>query len=182
MVALRIHEVHNPGTPSTATGAIKDRDLRDPQVTQTLRAAHELGLAIQFHFIPYYAPQIAELLTKFRDMSVILDHLARAGQGTPAEYEDVLRLAKFPRVYMKYSGTGVTASSKQPYPYPDAKPIVKRVFESFGADRIIWGEMGTSMPAFEKAGPLLDAMFDFAPESDRAKIRGLTAQKLFRFS
>ena len=32
---------------------------------------------------------------------------------------------------------------------------------------------------FEKASALLDRMFDYASESDRAKIRGLNAMKLF---
>jgi predicted TIM-barrel fold metal-dependent hydrolase len=182
IVALRIHKMHAAGTPSTTTGTIRDRDLKDPQMALTLRAAHELGLGIQFHFIPHYAKPIGELLAKFPDMPVVLDHLARAGQGTPSEYDDVLRLAKLPRVYMKYSGTGVTASSKQPYPHADAKPLVKRAYEAFGPDRIIWGELGNSVSNFEKAGALLDTMFDYAPESDRAKIRGLNAQKLFGFA
>src|SRR5438128_2027127 len=30
IVALRIHEMHAPGTPSLAKGPINDRDLRDP--------------------------------------------------------------------------------------------------------------------------------------------------------
>ena len=79
------------------------------------------------NFIPHYAPQIGELAAKFQDMPIILDHLAQAGRGTPAEYDDVLRLAEFPRVYMKFT-------------------------------------------------------FDFAPEAERAKIRGLTAKKLFAFT
>jgi len=182
IVALRIHEMHQPGTPSTKSGAIKDRDLDDPQMARTLKAAHELGLGIQFHFIPHYAAQIGRLMAKFREMPVVLDHLARAGQGTPAEYDDVLRLSKLPRVYMKYSGTGVTAASKQQYPYADAKPIVKRAYEAFGADRIIWGELGNNPAGFEKACALLDTMFEYATESERAKIRGLTAKKLFGFS
>lgn len=142
IVALRIHEVHPAGTPSTATGAIRDRDLRDPQMVVSWRAAHELGLAIQVQLIPYHAPQIGELAAKFREMPVILDHLARPGQGTSAEYEQVLRLAESPRVYMKFSGTGATSASKQPFPHSDAKPLVKRVYEAFGPDRMIWGELG----------------------------------------
>jgi predicted TIM-barrel fold metal-dependent hydrolase len=182
VVALRIHEMHEPGTPSTTTGMIRDRDMRDPQMAETWRAAADLGLMIQMHFIPHYAPQIGELAAKFPKMPVLMDHLARAGHGTPADFDGVLKLAELPRVYMKYSGTGVTASSKQPFPHLDAKPIVKRTFEAFGPDRIVWGELGTSMPAFEKAVELFDIMFDFASESDRAKIRGLTAHKLFGFS
>ena len=180
-VALRIHEMHEPGTPSTTSGMIRDRDMRHPQMTETWRAATDLGLMIQMHFIPHYAPQIGELASKFRNTPVLLDHLARAGHGTPADFEEVLKLATLPKVYMKYSGTGVTASSKEPYPHPDAKPIVRRVFDAFGADRIVWGELGTSMPAFDRAVELFDTMFEFAPEADRAKIRGLTAQKLFDF-
>jgi len=112
-------------------------------------------------------------------MPVILDHLARAGQGTPAEYEQVLKLAQYPRVYMKYSA--VNYSSKQPYPYPDAKPLVRKAYDAFGAERMIWGGLGMNIVQFEKASALLDRMFDYASESDRAKIRGLNAMKLFGF-
>ncbi|HEY2018118.1 MAG TPA: amidohydrolase family protein [Bryobacteraceae bacterium] len=182
IVALRIHETHNPGTPSTTNGAIRDRDLHDPQMAKTWAAAHELGLGIQLHFIPHYAPQIAELVAKFRDMPIILDHLARGGHGTPEEFDEVLKLSKYPRVYMKYSDTGVAACSRQPYPHLDAKPIVRRAYEAFGAERMIWGELGNSMATFEKTAALLDTMFDYAPDSDRVKIRGLTAKKLFAFA
>lgn len=180
--ALRIHEVHEPGTPSTTTGAIRNRDMRDPRMAECWHAAGDLGLMIQLHFIPHYASQIGDLASKFQNTPVLLDHLSRAGHGTPAEYEEVLKLAELPRVYMKYSGTGVAASSKQEYPHLDAKPIVRRAFDAFGADRMIWGELGNSMASFEKAVQLFDVMFDFASEADRSKIRGLTAKRLFGFS
>jgi predicted TIM-barrel fold metal-dependent hydrolase len=182
IVALRIHETHAAGTPSTTSGLIRDRDLRDPQMAVTWRAAHELGLDIQVHCIPHYAAQIGELAAKFHETPVILDHLARAGQGTPEEFEQVLNLAKLPQVYMKYSSAGVETVSKEPYPHADAKPLVKRVYEAFGADRMIWGGLGTNMTEFEREVKLFDVMFDFAPEAERARIRGLTAQRLFRFS
>jgi predicted TIM-barrel fold metal-dependent hydrolase len=182
IVALRIHEIHPAGTPSTTTGVIRDRDLKDPQMTVTWRAAHDLGLAIQLHCIPHYAVQIGELAAKFPDMPIILDHLARPGQGTPEEYEQVLKLAALPRVYMKYSSTGVETASKEPFPHRDAKPLVKRVYEAYGADKIIWGGLGGNMAAFQQETELFDLMFDFVQEPERKKIRGLTAQKLFAFS
>jgi predicted TIM-barrel fold metal-dependent hydrolase len=182
IVALRIHELHPAGTPSTTTGAIRDRDLTDPRMEGTWRAAHELGIGILVQLIPHYGPQIGELAVKFPQMPVILDHLARPGQGTAAEYEQVLKLAEIPRVYMKFSGTGVASASKEPFPHPDAKPLVKRVYEAFGADRTIWGELGANLAEFDKAVQLFDSMFEFAPEAQRAKIRGLTSQKLFGFA
>jgi len=130
IVALRIHEMLPAGQPPTASGPIKDRDLRHTAMKESWRAAQSLGLAIQMHFIPRFAPGIRDLATQFRDTPVILDHLARAGEGTPAEYDHVLELARLPRVYMKYSA--VSYSSKQAYPYPDAKPIVRKAFDASG--------------------------------------------------
>jgi L-fuconolactonase len=146
---------------------------------QTWAKAQSLGLAIQMHFVPHFAPQIEELARQFPSMPVVLDHLARAGQGTPAEYDRVLALAKLPKVYMKYSGVGY--SSKEKYPFRDAQPIVRKAYDAFGPDRMIWGGLGMNMDDFRKQSELLDGMFSFASESDKAKIRGLTAQKLYRF-
>jgi predicted TIM-barrel fold metal-dependent hydrolase len=179
IVALRIHENHKPGTPPTKSGAIRDRDMTTPAMRETWRQAHTLGVAIQMHFIPFYAPQIGALAREFPQMPVILDHLARAGQGTPAEYEEVLKLARFPRVYMKFSG--VEYSSKTGYPYRDVQSLVRRTYDAFGPDRMIWGGLGMNMPAFEKNIAMFDQMFDFATDRDRAKIQGRTAARLFQF-
>lgn len=179
IVALRIHQNQDPKRPPTATGPIRDRDMRSPAMRQAWRKVDELGLAIQMHFIPWYARQIRSLAAQFRDIVVILDHLGRSAEGTPAEYEEVIRLAEFPRVYMKFSG--VRYSSREDYPHLDVKPLVRRVFHAFGAQRILWGGLGMDMEEFRRQSALLDEMFDFASESDRALIRGLNAARLFGF-
>ena len=63
----------------------------------------------------------------------------------------------------------------------DAAPLVRRAYDAFGPDRIVWGGLGHDMAEFERQVRLLDELFEFAPESDRAKIRGLTAMRLFGF-
>ncbi len=186
IVAIRIHELYPAGTPPTRTGAIHNRDLRDPQMLVTWRATHELGLAMQIQSIPRFAVPIRELAEKVPGLPILLDHLDRPGQGTPEEYVQVLALAKLPHVYMKFDRTGVENASKQPFPYLDAKPLVRRVYEAFGPDRILWGEIGanwgTNAVEFGRCIQIFDTMFDFVPESDKAKMRGLNAKKLFAFS
>lgn len=179
IVALRIHEMAKPGTPAATSGPIKDRDLTAPAMKVVWGKASSLGLAIQMHFLPYYAPQIGRLAAEFKNTPVILDHLARAGQGTPEEYQNVLKLARYPHVYMKFSG--VEYSSKQPYPYLDAKPIVRQAFDAFGPDRMIWGGVGHDAEQFLKQSVLFDAMFEFAKAADRAKIYGTNAVALFKW-
>lgn len=179
IVALRIHEMHAPGTPSLTSGPIKDRDMNSPAMKDTWKKAQALGLGIQMHFLPYYAPQIGTLAAQFRDVPVILDHLARVGQGTPEDFENVLKLARYPRVYMKYSG--VAYSSKQKFPYADAKPIVRKFFDAFGPDRMIWGTLGGKMADYRKQVELFEMMFDFGSAADREKIARTNSLKLFQW-
>jgi len=179
IVALRVHVNRKPGETPTVSGAIRDRDLRHPQMKKTWAAAAKMGLAIQMHFIPHWGKQIGELAAAFPQMPVILDHLARSGQGTAGEYDEVLALKKLPRVYMKFSGWRY--SSKQEHPYLDAKPLARRTYDAFGPDRMMWGGLGHNRNDFAKAVEVFEAMFDFAAEKDKAKVRGLTAAKLFGF-
>ncbi len=179
IVALRVHEMNPPGKPFERGPAIKNRDLNDPAMKAAWRAAAGLGMAIQMHFLPNHAPGISKLAGEFRDVPVILDHMGRAGQGSPEAAEEVLKLARHPRVYFKFSGAGY--SSKQKPPHTDAKPLVRRAYDAFGAGRILWGGLGHSMKEFEAANGLFDFMFDFASADARAQIRGLNAIKLFRF-
>jgi len=179
IVGLRIHATQDSKLPPTTSGAIRDRDLRAPALRATIRKAHELGLAIQFHMNPFYAPRVAELAGEFGDTPMILDHLVRAAHGLPEEYREVLRLARFPKMVMKFSS--VQYSSKQAYPHDDAKPLIRRVWDAFGPERVIWGSLGHSLDDFRKNDALLDRMFDFASARDRARIRGEVALRLFGF-
>jgi predicted TIM-barrel fold metal-dependent hydrolase len=179
IVAMRIHAMGERGEPPTTSGPIRNRDLANPRMKNVWKKAGELGLAIQMHFKPFFAAQIGKLAAEFRDVPVILDHLARAGMGTPADYQEVLKLARYPKTYMKFSG--VRYSSKQEAPYADAKPVVRQAFDAFGPERMIWGGLGHSMPEFEQAVKVFETLLDFASETDKAKIRGLNAVKLYRF-
>jgi predicted TIM-barrel fold metal-dependent hydrolase len=170
IVALRIHEVHKPGTPSLTEGPIKDRDMHSPAMKATWRRVQQLGIGIQMHFLPYYAPQIGELAVQFPDVPVILDHLARASEGTPEDFAQVLKLAKLPKVVMKYSNAT-----------KDMKPIVRKCYDAFGPDRMMWGYFGHDRAGFDREVELFDLMFDFAAEEDKEKIRGKNALKLFRW-
>jgi predicted TIM-barrel fold metal-dependent hydrolase len=180
IVALRIHAMNAPGEAPSKTGAIKNRDLRDPAMKAAWRAAAKLGLAIQMHFAPHHAPEIGKLASEFKDVPVILDHMGRFGQGKPVDYDAVTALAlASPKVYFKFSGWGY--SSKQPAPHPDLNRFVMGAVDNFGAERVLWGGLGQNMASFKAASAVFDAQFGVLPAADRAQIRGGAAAKLFRF-
>jgi L-fuconolactonase len=175
IVALRVHSVRSKINPS---GAIHNRDLTHPQMARTWAVATKLGLAIQMHMIPMWAPQVGALLAKTPGATVIIDHLARYSQGTPAEYEEVLKLGRKGRVFMKFSGLGY--SSREKAPHRDLTPLAKRLLDAFGPDRIIWGGLGMTKKKHEEQRASFEAIWSFTDDATRAKIRGGNAMGLYR--
>ena len=122
------------------------------------------------HLIPGQASRIGVLAERFPGI-VILDHMGRPGQGTPAEYAEVLKLAKLPRVILKFSGWD--------YYKGDLKELTRRIYDAFGPDRMVWGTLGNTVADYQKASARFDELLAFATAADRAKIRGANAVRLF---
>jgi predicted TIM-barrel fold metal-dependent hydrolase len=61
------------------------------------------------------------------------------------------------------------------------KPIVRKCYDAFGPDRMMWGYFGHDRAGFDREVELFDLMFDFAAEEDKEKIRCKNALKLFRW-
>jgi predicted TIM-barrel fold metal-dependent hydrolase len=179
IISLRIHAMNKPGETPLASGPIKNRDLADPRIRAAWREAGRLGMAVQMHFLPHHAPAIAALAGEHKDVPVILDHMGRAGMGGPEGFEQVLRLADHPLTFFKFSG--VRYSSKQDAPHADVQAFVKRAFEAFGAERILWGGLGHNMAEHAKAKELFAYQFSFASADEQARVRGGNARRLFRF-
>ena len=168
IIAMRIHEMSM--TPESS-GPIRNRDMKDPRMAACWRAVTSLGMAVQMHFIPGQAPAIHALAAQFADTTVILDHMGRPGQGTDAEYAEVLKLASLPRVILKYSGWE--------YYKGDMATLTKRLYDTFGPERMIWGMVGTTPAEYQKQSARFEELLAFASASDRAKIRGGNAERLF---
>ena len=177
IVALRIHCNRERGEPPTTSGAIRDRDLTHEMIRHTIRTAHSLGLAIQFHIIPAHAQQVHFIAAMFPNVTFIIDHLARSGFGTPAEYADVLEMSRLPNVIMKFSG--VRYSSRSEHPYRDVRALVRQTYNAFGPERMIWGGLGKSMEDHLLQKEVFEETFAFISEAERSKIRGENAMRLF---
>jgi predicted TIM-barrel fold metal-dependent hydrolase len=168
IVALRIHEMSM--TPETS-GPIRNRDMKDPCMLACWQAVASMRLAVQMHFIPGQAPNIRALAARFPETTVILDHMGRPGQGTEKEYEEVLKLAELPRVILKYSSWGEY--------HGDLGRLTKRLYDSFGPQRIIWGTLGNTPEEYRREEARFEELLAFASATDRASIRGGNAQRLF---
>jgi L-fuconolactonase len=142
----------------------------DANVRAIWRAAAELSLIMELHIGPNYAAQAGEAIAAFPSVPVLIDHLGEPQFGTPAEYTDTLELARFENVYMKLSGVGYISGAAPPH--LDVKPLVRRIADAFGPDRLCWGG-GTP--------EIVDAHLDHFSAAERAQIKGDNLAKLLNW-
>ena len=78
-------------------------------------------------------PEIAKLMEKLPEMTLVIDHMADCPVDQPQELEKLIALKRFPNVFVKISHTW--SLSRQPYPWLDSQELVKRLYAAFGPQR-----------------------------------------------
>jgi len=81
-------------------------------------------------------PEIGKLVTKFPDLTVVIDHMADCPIDHLEELEKLVALVHYPKVFVKISHTW--SLSKQGYPWMDSQTLVKKLYDSFGPKRLMW--------------------------------------------
>ena len=103
------------------------------------KAAGENGLAMCPLIHPEYLPVIDTMCSQFPDTNVVVDHFARCGIDGTIRNEDVDKLcvlAKHKRTHVKVSA--FYALGKKAPPYTDLIPMIRRVLDAFGPERLMW--------------------------------------------
>jgi len=81
-------------------------------------------------------PDVGALLEKLPDLTVVIDHMADCPVDQPDELEKLISLKRYPNLFIKISHTW--SISKQAYPWRDAQEHVKRLYQAFGPQRLMW--------------------------------------------
>ena len=152
-----------------------------PELAAYWKAVGDLGLAIQLHFEPRYAPGFEKLIRDFADVPVLVDHLGRPLQGTEKEYEVVLKWSKFKNVTVKLS----SVPDRGKYPHRDPAKIVKQLTDAFGADRLMYGggyDGKATGASYRAERERVREFLGHLMAADQAKVFGGTAAKLFKFA
>ncbi len=170
IVAARIHAYAPDRLPPFGT----------PELRSLWKRAGELGLAVQLHFEPRYAPGFKPLIEEFPETTVVIDHLGRPFQGTPEEHSVVIAWARFPNTVLKLS----SIPDRTQYPHRDISPVIKTLTKAYDPDRLIYGggfHSGATGASYRDYRERLRSYLDHLSEADQAKIFGETAARLFGF-
>ena len=98
-------------------------------------------------------PEVGALISRFPDLTVVIDHMADCPVDQPGELEKLIALRRYPKVFVKISHTW--SLSRQPYPFLDAQEHVKRLHGAFGPERLMWA---TDWPIVEQVATYTQAL------------------------
>ncbi|WP_233847204.1 amidohydrolase family protein [Paraburkholderia sp. HD33-4] len=127
-------------------------------------------------------PDITRLIDRYPDLTVVIDHMADTPLDEPQQLQSLLELARYPKVYVKISH--LWSLSKQVYPFADSFVMLKKVYDAFGAQRLIWGtDHPVCLPhvSYGQAVALYRDYLDFMPAADREEIWHGTVQRVWQF-
>ena len=111
--------------------------FKGPLMDPLFARAEALGVPLLLLTRPSRLLDLARLLENYPDLDVCIDHMADVHPDDEEGLGILTDMARFPRVYVKISHTW--SISSQAYPWSDTHALVDKVYQAFGAQRIMWG-------------------------------------------
>ena len=113
--------------------------LEDPSLEWYWAACERLGIPIAI-LAGHAVSMLAPIAQRHPDLRLLVDHSGTRGGNTTAEalagLDDLVALARYPRVYVKAGG--LPNVSSRPYPFQDVHSYVRGILDAFGARRMVW--------------------------------------------
>jgi predicted TIM-barrel fold metal-dependent hydrolase len=128
-------------------------------------------------------PEVGALLEKLPDLTVVIDHMADCPIDQPAELEKLLALKRYANLFVKISHTW--SLSRQPYPWTDSQQYVKRVYDAFGPQRIMWATdwpIVENVSTYERALSVVRDEMKFLNAEDKQWVLSKTIQRVWPFA
>jgi predicted TIM-barrel fold metal-dependent hydrolase len=142
------------------------RWLEDDTLDGFWKNCERLGIPVML-LVPGIAGKLRPVAERHPGQTLIIDHLAantqQRGEDAFAGIDGLLGLGEFPNVRVKVSSA--PSFSHEPYPFKDIEPILRRIYDAFGARRLMWGSDITRLTStytecldhFRKGLPFLSA-------------------------
>ena len=135
---------------------------------------------------PENLPEVDAACRRHPATPVVIDHFARIGiDGTvhEADLKNLCALARHPEVKVKISAYYALGRKKPPH--TELIPMIKRLYETFGADRLMWAsdcpyqlDDGND---YKSSISLIRDTIDFVTDAERQQLLRTTAEETFFF-
>lgn len=126
---------------------------------------------------PATAAKLEPVAARHLGLTLIMDHMAAdlsaKGDAAFATIDQLLSLAKYPRVFVKVSSA--PCFSNEPYPFADIYPYMRRIYDAFGPQRLMWGaDFSRLTSTYSECLEHFRSGLDFLSDKDKEWILGRT--------
>ena len=146
--------------------------------------AGKSGLAICPLIDPENIAQVDEMCGRYPDATVVVDHFARVGMAGPVEESQLKALADLARhkaAHVKISAYYALGNKKPPH--TELLPMIRRLYETYGAKRLMWGSdcpyQLTAPNNYPDSVALVRDRIDFVTAEERDWLLRKTAESVF---
>jgi predicted TIM-barrel fold metal-dependent hydrolase len=156
--------------------------IRGPLMAPLWRRCADLKVPMTLLIPVTRVPDLHPLIEANPGLQVVIDHMADCPVDQPEKLELLLTLARYPNVFVKISH--MWSLSRQPYPYPDAQAQAQRLYQVFGANRLM---AGTDWPislkqlAYGESVSLYRDHLSFLTPADKVRVLSETVQRVWPF-
>jgi predicted TIM-barrel fold metal-dependent hydrolase len=154
--------------------------IADPATFPVWRYCSDQGIAVAISMRQDGLPHLIEVIRRFPEVRIVLDHLLHAPMDDGPPYTDaqpMFEMAQFPGVYLKLT-SAIIQRSRQGLATPES--YFGKLLSTFGSARIAWG---SNFPAVEGSLPELvayaKATLSILPVPDQENIFWRTAISLY---
>ena len=126
-------------------------------------------------FPPDKIDRILKIAAAYPGLRLLIDHLGLRTSLRDEEIlpriEDLITLAAMPNVGVK--ATCLPSYVSEEYPFPSLHPVIERVFDAFGPERVFWGSDVSRMGhPYRAVVTLFTDEFPFLSADDKEWIMG----------
>ena len=146
-------------------------------------ACERLSIPVMM-LMPGMLDKLARIAERHPGVTLIIDHLGRKSElrddACFADLDVMLALARFPNVSVKSSAA--PCYSTEPYPFANLTPYLKRIFDTFGPERLMWGSDFSRLPcSYQECVDHFLHTLDFMGHEDKRWVMGKTLETLLRW-
>ncbi len=161
-----------------------DRWLESHRMAAMWKCGAEEHLAMCLLIDAESLPAVDRMCARSPATPVVVDHFARMGVDGVIRTKDLdalCRLARHENTYVKTSA--FYALGKKEAPYLDLAPMIRRVLDAFGPERLMWASDGPFQVmrghTYRDSIELIRSRLDFLTPGDRAWLLRGTAERVF---
>jgi predicted TIM-barrel fold metal-dependent hydrolase len=157
--------------------------LDDGSIDWLWDACERIGIPVMA-LVPGMVQKLAPIANRHPELTLVIPHMGCAldtrGAAAFAGLGDLLDLARHPRIIVMASSA--PCFSAEPYPFRDIHPFLKRIFETYGPHRMLWGaDLSRLTSTYRECLDLFRTELDFLTAEDKTLILGDALVSVFKW-